>query len=58
MRRVRSRRVLEACELLLLVVESAVVAVFEWVGFEPLVDVEDLVGVEGEIEVLLVTGSS
>lgn len=55
MRRVRSRRVLEARELLLLIVESAVVAVFEWVRFEPLVDVEDLVGVEGEIEVLLVT---
>lgn len=39
---------------LLLVVESAV-AVVEWVGLEPLVDVEVLVDVKGDIEMLLVT---
>lgn len=39
---------------LLLVVESAV-AVVEWVGLEPLVDVELLVDVKGDIEMLLVT---
>lgn len=38
-----------------MVVESAGFSVFKWVGLEPLVDVEDLVGVEGEIEMLLVT---
>lgn len=38
---------------LLLVVESAVAV--EWVGLEPLVDVELLVDVKGDIEMLLVT---
>lgn len=52
MRRVRSRRVLEL--ELLLVVECAV-AVFEWVGLEPLLDVEVLVDAKGGIEMELVT---
>lgn len=39
---------------LLLVVECAV-AVVEWVRLEPLVDVEVLVDVKGDIEMLLVT---
>lgn len=39
---------------LLLVVESAI-AVVEWVGLEPLVDVELLADVKGDIEMLLVT---